>query len=522
MRLFYLTTVFLAASATVNAQSTPVWSTDVAPIIYNRCASCHHSGGIAPFNLMSYADVIAHASTVKAEVTAGTMPPWPPDPAYGRLAHERVLSSVEKTKILDWLAGGRPRGNTAMEPPAPTFSTTGDLPGTPDLVVKMPAYTSNAAMGDVYRCFVLPTGIATDKFITSFEAIPGNRAMVHHVLVYADTTGTSTTLDAQDPGPGYTSFGGIGTNSAVLLGGWVPGATPMTMPAGFGVRLSKKAKLVMQIHYPAGTAGMTDSTELHLFFAPGAVRNASISPVLNYYGNINAPLVVPANTVKTFTEQQMIPLDFTMIGITPHMHLLGQNIESFGVSPSGDTDRYISIPRWDFHWQDFYMLRQLKKIAAGTTVYARATYDNTTANPMNPNNPPKQVTAGEATTDEMMLVYFIYANYQQGDENIVVESTPATAVNTAQPYYKGVELLQPYPVPASRELIVKYHLDGERTGTIELLNAAGQTAIRVYAGQLHAGYTAMPIDVSGLPEGIYTLRLNAVGAVKSRVVSVRH
>ena len=408
--------------------------------------------------------------------------------------------------------------------PRPTFSTNGDLPGTPDLTIQIPAYTSNAAMGDVYRCFVLPTGLTADKFVTAFEAIPGNRAIVHHVLIYADTTGVSTTLDAQDPGPGYTSFGGIGTDDAILLGGWVPGSTPTQLPSGFGEKLPKNAKIVMQIHYPAGTSGMKDSTELHLFFSSSSsIRSVYVTPVLNHYTNISPALVIPANTVKSFVESQPIPLTFSMLGVAPHMHLLGQNIDVFGVGPAGDTQKYISIPKWDFHWQDFYQFRQIKKVLPGTTLYARATYDNTAANPYNPNNPPKTVQVGEATTDEMMLVYFTYTYYEAGDENIVIDGTPPAAVNMLQPYYRPVELLQPYPVPASGELIVKYHLNAAATGSLSLLNAAGQVALQIRNNQsLPAGYTAISVDVSALPNGIYTLQLSAGGSVMSRVVNVQH
>jgi hypothetical protein len=453
------------------------------------------------------------------------MPPWPPDPEYSRLAHERVLSAAEKSKIMDWVDGGTPQGNMSLEPPAPTFSNKGDLPGTPDLVVKIPTYTSTASGTDIYRCFVLPTGLTADKFITAFEALPGDRSIVHHVIIYADTTNASTLLDQADPLPGYTSFGGIGTSKAIMLGAWVPGATPLQYPAGFGTRLYSNAKLVLQIHYPAGTAGMKDSTEVRFFFssAPG-IRDVSLTAVLNHSANINTPLFIPANTVKSFTEKQLIPFDVTMLGVAPHMHLLAQNIESFGIAPvSGDTDRYISIPEWDFHWQGVYLLRQAKKVLAGTTVYANATYDNTTANPENPSNPPVDVRLGEATTDEMMLVYFVHTAYQAGDENLVIDNTPAVGVNPLQPYYKGVELLQPYPVPAKDELIIKYHLDAESTGSLELLNAAGQVVLEVLKGQkLHAGYTALPVNVAGIASGIYTLRLNAGGQTKSKVVSVRH
>lgn len=520
LRLLY---ILLLTTGYAQAQ-TPTWSNDVAAIIYNRCATCHHSGGIAPFNLMSYGDAMSHASGIKVAVESGMMPPWPPDATYSRLAHERALSPTEKAKILDWLNGGRPSGDLSLAPPAPGFSNSGDLPGTPDLVVKIPIYTSPAATSDMYRCFVLPTGQNADKYITAFEALPGNRAIVHHVLVYADTTGITTTLDAADPGPGYTSFGGIGTNQAILLGGWVPGTTPLKYPPNFGSKLPKKAKLVVQIHYPAGSAGMKDSTEIHFFFSPtNNLRDVMILPALNHGLNISSPLVIPANTVKTFTEEISVPYDVSLLGVAPHMHLLGQKIESFGVKPNGDTLRFINIPKWDFHWQGFYLLRQIMKLDTRTMAYARATYDNTANNPVNPNNPPKLVQAGESTTDEMMLVYFIFALYQPGDENIVIDQTSTTAVNSLQPYYREVELLQPYPIPAQNQLIAKYHLDKACTGSLELINISGQRVKQIFSGQrLNKGYTTLPVDVSTLPAGIYTLRLTAGGTVRSQQVSIQH
>lgn len=522
MKYFYL--FLLLGLSLPGAAQTPVWSTDVAPIIYNRCATCHRNGGIAPFSLLGYNDAIAHASTIKTQIQQGTMPPWPPDPKYTHLAHERVLSWTEKSKILAWLNGGRPRGDSTLEPPKPTFPANGDLTGTADLVLKIPTYTSTAASGDVYRCFVLPTGLTADRFISAFEAVPGNRSIVHHVVVYADTTGVSTGLDAADAGPGYTSFGGIGTSDAVLVGGWLPGASPAVYPTGFGIRLSKNAKLVLQIHYPAGTAGMQDSTELHIFFTPtNNVRNLMMLPVLNHEVNINAPLSIPANSVQQYTEQQAVPFDVTVFGITPHMHLIGRQIQSFGVTPAGDTQRFISIPEWDFHWQGTYMLRQAMKVAAGSTVYANATYDNTTNNPNNPSNPPKNVAAGEATTDEMMLVYFLFTNYQTGDEQIVIDSTPIVGIQTPYTYYKGVTLLQPYPVPANNQIVIKYYLEKATEATLEFFNVAGQPAKQVCKVQkLPAGYSALPVDVSDLPTGTYTLRLQTADALKAQSVIIQH
>lgn len=490
---------------------TAVWSTDVAPILYNNCASCHRTGGIAPFDLISYSNAVTYANAIASAVSAKRMPPWPPNPSFSRLAHERLLEQQEIDKIVDWVNNGKPQGDPGLAPPAPVFNNDGDLPGTPDLVTQIPTYASTASTGDMYRCFVVPSGLNVDKFITGFEAIPGNRGIVHHVLVFADTTGVCAQLDAADPEPGYTSFGGPGTNDARMIGGWVPGTAPLTFPQGFGVRLPKNADIVIQIHYPAGSAGMVDSTKIRFFFSPtNNVRNVFIDPVLNHFTSMdNGPLFIPANETKTFYQSFEAPIffNYTILGVAPHMHLIGRNMTVYAVSPSLDTQNFIQINDWNFHWQGFYMFPKLKKIEGGSKLYSHAFYDNTSLNVWNPSNPPQDVSAGEATTDEMMLTYFIYTFYQSGDEEIVIDSTVTTDVKPYT-YYRGQQLLELYPNPASNQLIVKCYLEEKDRGSIEIISMDGRLVRSLMTEQvMDRGYKAYQFDVSDLPAGIYHVRL---------------
>ena len=464
---------------------------------------------------------------MRADVLSKKMPPWSPDPSYAHMAHERVLSTAEIDSIVNWVSGGTPAGNPALAPPTPVYSTTGQIPGTPDLVVKIPTYTSTAATGDVYQCFVIPSGLTADKYISAFEAVPGNPACVHHVLVYSDTTGGCAALQAASTTPpGYPCFGGVGSSSAVMLGGWVPGSEPMSYPTGFGVRLAKHADIVIQVHYPAGTVGMKDSTEVHFFFSTApAVRNVYIEPLLYHGLNINTPLVIPANTTASFYEEfSSFPNDITLISLAPHMHLIGQNINSFGVHPAGDTDKFIRINKWDFHWQGFYMLPRLKKIPSGTNLFAQAYYDNTTANPENPSSPPKSVSAGEQTTDEMMLVYFVFAMYQPGDENIVVD--PAIVLNTPPQYtnyYHGQLLLDVCPNPAVNNLIVKCFLDDADVGSLSLVDMEGRVVRQLLNNApMNVGYTAYSYSISDLPSGNYLLQMKTSQKVLTQKVVVMH
>ncbi|OJW84562.1 MAG: hypothetical protein BGO69_07515 [Bacteroidetes bacterium 46-16] len=507
----------------ISPAQTPNWSTDVAPIIYNHCSGCHHSGNIAPFSLMTYQETVTHGFTIKDQVTNHIMPPWPPDPNYSRLAHERRLTDAEIAKISDWVSGGMPIGDTTLAPPQPVFSVDGDLPGTADLTVQIPAYTSTADTGDVYQCFVIPSGLLSDKFITAFEAVPANRAIVHHVLVYADTTGACAALDAASPGPGYTNFGGVGSNDAILLGGWVPGSAPIQYPNNFGVRIPQNADIVLQIHYPAGTVGQMDSTKVRFFFAANTVRDVYIVPALNYLDNSVLspfPLHIPADDTATFTETYTIPpVDFSLLGVAPHMHLIGHSIKSFNVAAQ-DTQKIINIPEWDFHWQGFYLLPRIMRLAAGSKMYASAFYDNTINNPENPSMPPQDVFGGEATTDEMMLVYFVFALYQPGDENIIIDST--VALNTAT-YYHGQQMFSPHPNPASGQLVVKYYFEKDDAADISLLDISGRTVKKLAQNmRVSNGYHATTYTVADVPPGMYLLQLKTSQQILTKKLLIQH
>jgi len=274
------------------------WAVDIAPILYAKCTNCHNPNGIAPFSLITYQDAYDNRNDIQQDISIRKMPPWPPDPNYNHLAHERVLTAAEKTAIINWVSQGAPQGDSTLAPVPPVYASQAEITA-PDLVVQIPSYTVNTAT-DLYRCFVIPSGLLSQRYITEIEAIPGNRSIVHHILIFEDTSGVPAQMDAADPGPGYTDFGGTGSNSSNLIGVWVPGQGVYKMPAGMGLYLPANTNIILQIHYPGPTFGQTDSTKILFKLSSSALRSVSIAPPLNHFNLSNGPLFIPANTTRTF------------------------------------------------------------------------------------------------------------------------------------------------------------------------------------------------------------------------------
>lgn len=382
-------------------KDTVTFAKDIAPIVYKSCTPCHRPGEVAPFTLCGYEDARKRAAQIAAVVESRVMPPWKAD-SRGEFHDERRLSNDEIGLLKQWAAEGAKEGPRAATPPAPTFPSGWGL-GQPDAALAPQEDYALAADGrDVYRCFVLPNPNDADRFLAAIEFKPGNRAVVHHVIAYLDATGQGRKLDAADPGPGYSAGGGgIGFAPSGFLGGWAPGNYPRRLPEGVGIPWPKGSDIVLQVHYHKSGKPETDRTRIGLYYTRGAVDKKLYTLPL-----MQPLLMIPAGKADyTATAQLPVVFDASLLTILPHMHLLGTSINVTATLPDGATMPLIRIPRWDFNWQNTYAYREPVKLPKGTKLQLTATYDNTSANPRNPNSPPKLVTWGEQTTDEMCLAF---------------------------------------------------------------------------------------------------------------------
>jgi Copper type II ascorbate-dependent monooxygenase, N-terminal domain/Secretion system C-terminal sorting domain/Copper type II ascorbate-dependent monooxygenase, C-terminal domain len=495
------------------AAQTPTWSDDVACIVYSHCAPCHHEGGPGHFNLTSYVDGYWWRNEMRDATQARFMPPWPPDPNYRSLAHERVLTQTEIDIIAAWVDGGAPEGDPQNAPVPPVFVSNAEITA-PDISAIMQDYTIPASTADNYRCFVLPINNPTDRYITGLEVLPGNTEMVHHVLVFQDATGEAQALDDASIEPGYESFGGIGVDDAKLIGIWAPGASAYFTPTGMGLKLLANANIVIQVHYPATSTVEVDSTRINIQLAPpGFQRELALDPILDHVVTItDGPLLIAPNVVDTFHAQYTIPIPGTITAVAPHSHLLGKRMTAWAVTPGGETIPIIDIPRWDFRWQGLYSFRNPIFLPQGTTLHCETVYDNTVNNPFNPNDPPDWVWLGEATTNEMMLYYFMWTYGFNTDENIVVDDSPHMThhldcvpdINIGIGEEARMITGSVWPSPAREQITVTTSALGAE---LRLIDIGGRVVLRrrISSGQQQIG-------VSPLARGIYTVELVGEGA----------
>ena len=421
-----LFSMLLTFSFVGQAQSV-TFHADVAPIIYTHCTECHRVGEIGPMPLTTYEEVFGYGEFIEYVTTTDYMPPWTPDDTYSHFVGERVLTDNEKATLSAWVAAGKPEGNPADNPGIPSFPEGSQI-GTPDMVLPMAeSYTHGGDMTDQYQVFVLPADPDNDLAIRALEVRPGNRTVSHHAILGLDVTGTAANLDAQDPEPGYESFGSFGFSAeSNFFGAWVPGALTLEYPPGIGRVVPAGADILLQMHYGPSPIEETDLTEVNVFFAEEPIEREVETGIMGPQ-HLDQSFYLPANQERTFHGTMNVAADVSLLSVAPHCHLIGVSWEVFATSPNNqDTIPLISIPSWDFNWQGFFTFPTLTQIPSGYTLHGIASYDNTSANPFNPNDPPQNVAFGEGTTDEMFFVFFDYVLYQEGDELILLAPSDET------------------------------------------------------------------------------------------------
>lgn len=372
------------------ANSEVTYSKQIARILQDRCVGCHRAGQVAPFAMSSYDEVVGWAEMIGEVVQENRMPPWHANPQHGKFSNARSLPDDEKRLIQDWVKAGAPEGDRNDLPAPKTFVEGWQLPREPDMVVAMRDKPFDVpATGTVrYQYFVVDPKLTEDKWVDVAEIQPGERSVVHHVLVFAKTEGELRRFDGE----------------GAFLAAYVPGFLPQRYPTGMAKLVPAGAKLVFQIHYTPNGKATTDQSRIGLCFVdPSKVTHA----VITSEARQSRGLVIPPNAHnhKVEADSPRSPLDVQILNLMPHMHVRGKSFRYELVTADNRRETILDVPRYDFNWQTSYQLAEPLIAPVGATLHCTAHYDNSERNPNNP-NPNDTVRWGEQTWNEMLIGYF--------------------------------------------------------------------------------------------------------------------
>lgn len=489
------------------------WSQDVACIIYSHCTRCHNNTeSLAAIPLTNYYEAWSQRNAILYYVDNKLMPPYQPTLLEKNYIHEKRLSQEEIDIVVRWVEQGAPEGDSALAPKAPVIVDPVPQIKFPDFSERITPYKVPDTVGFKFRCFLLPGSFNEKKYISELEILPTDLSAVYSVFLYSDTSNNSLKLDLVDPSNGYESYSGIGSSTAKLLYGWVNGNYLYKPPPGMSLKLDSGSHLVVRILFAEDAMNKMDSTLVNLKFdTTSKTRPIYTASLLHHDKNLlNPPLLIPADSIKTYTEKYTVPQDMSIIGISHWGQKICTSMRCFSVIPNGDTIFLLEIGDHEDLWsQGIYHFEKPVRIPSGSILYGIAEFNNTYWNPNNPFDPPHTIKQGNTDTSEQMIFAFAYLPYQAGDENIIADSI------VHQKHYLGCEPrklnsvkhrtaengFKIYPNPVDGQLFISSNRP--EIFTLSIFNPLG---LRVFEKNYA---TLASIDMRDFPSGIYIIYIKS-------------
>jgi peroxiredoxin len=377
------------------ADAAVTYADQIAPLLHAKCVRCHRPGEAAPMSLTDYDEVVGWAAMIDEVVAEDRMPPWHAERGVGHFANDASLTVDEKRLLRQWLADGCPKGDLNRLAPLPSYAaeaaaSDGWTIGRPDAIVPIPQPFTVPATGNIeYQYFDVDPGFAVDRWITAAEVRPSNRAVVHHCNVFLRPPGSADVVEQ-------------GSLGSYCLTAMAAGTPAMRLPQGMAKRIPAGWHLVFVVHYTAVGTEQIDRTSLGLKFAdPKDVTREAATRLM-----VDEQLCIPPGAADHRVEHSaVIERDLLLLAMFPHMHLRGKSFRYEAAYPDGSQETLLNVPQWDFAWQHRYELAEPKRLPAGTVLRCIAHYDNSAANPANP-NPGETVRTGPRSEDEMFNGYY--------------------------------------------------------------------------------------------------------------------
>lgn len=373
------------------------YAKEVAPILQEKCATCHINGGIGPFAMDSYQVIKGFSPMIRETVRTRRMPPYFADPHIGQFQHDQGLTAQQTKTLVHWIEAGAPRGEGDDPLLANRGKTAPEWPvalGKPDVVVEIPAYKVPASGVVEYQNQKVDNPFKENTWLRAISVKPGDRRVVHHVV----------SNYVPDPkAPKATIPGGS-------VGSYTPGAEAQVIAQGAGAPVPGGGKLNFQMHYTTMGKETTDVTKVGFYTLKEQPKYIKRATVIGDFG-----LFIPAGEQRHKEVAYMeAPADLYIYTLYPHSHYRGMHVELKARTPDGKETMLLALPKYDFNWQRDYDPVKPILIKAGTKLIATWVYDNSQYNKANPDYK-RNVTWGEQTPDEMM---YFRINYRWADETV--------------------------------------------------------------------------------------------------------
>ncbi|MDD9891082.1 MAG: redoxin domain-containing protein [Gammaproteobacteria bacterium] len=379
-----------------HAMTVPDYATEVAPILEEKCVSCHIEGGIAPFAMDSHMMVQGWSPMMKEVIMTKRMPPAQVDPSINHFINARYMDPEQLQTLVHWIDAGAPRGNGTVDPltkvnPSETVWELGE----PDYVVEVPAFTVPATGVLDYENVTINLPFEEDVWVKSVQHIPGDRRVLHHLLSYIVPADYDVRI-VEGENDSYREF----------LEGYAPGKDEAaTYPENSGMIVPKGSAVQMSLHYTTFGKETVDKTLLGLYFADEKLEYQYSTYSLSHGGR---NIVIPPRAAEHKMSASYVFADEVMLhGLRPHMHYRGKYMRFTVIYPDGTKDDIINVPDYNFAWQPTYRLADPMLLPAGSRVMIEGAFDNSQYNLGNP-DPDAEVRGGAQSWDEMFIGYFSY------------------------------------------------------------------------------------------------------------------
>ena len=405
------------------AQRRPTFATDIAPILLERCASCHRPGQPASFSLLSYDDARAKGKEIAAAVQARTMPPWLATQGHGfpALKDDPQLTEKQITAIATWVKNGMPSGDLRKAPVPPAYPVTWPL-GTPDLSSEVTRVVGiEAGGGSEARNVVVPVEFPTDLWVSAIDYQRGEANVVKSARLFLAPP--DLRVSDEDSLPGVAGLLGAGSlenygdkllaaaRGLVNLGAWVPSVNRHMLPDNLAIRIPARWNVVVQLQLEPAAQDAFEQGRVGIYFAKPLARRAikpiEVPPALG----IASQLSIPAGATRYVLRDTFeLPVSVEAVGARASANSLGRDMAMQAELPDRSVRSLLRIDRWDPAWPDSYFFAAPIALPKGTTIRVEIAYDNSAENPRNLFSPPRRVGWGRMSIGEVGSMTLLVAS----------------------------------------------------------------------------------------------------------------